>query len=169
MACLRAMDRHDCWKDCIAQFTNSAHPDPALGKSLLLFWEIHGIGSIPDGLKDDLPVFVDALMHHLPPYKGPRIILYRGELEARHLAGIYGIAWTSKPKVASKFADRRAALDGKSVVLRIEASSEMIVADHTMLVGGRAKTECEYIVDPRMIRSVSVVPRYEIPGADDIW
>jgi hypothetical protein len=168
-ACLRAMDRLDCWKDCISQLSYGARPDLALGKSLLLFWETYGLYSIPDGLKDNLPVFVDALRRHLPAYGGAGITLYRGELESRHIAGIHGIAWTSKPKIASQFADRRPDLEGKGVVLRIEASSKMIVADHTMLVGARAEAECEYIVDPRMIRAVSVVPRYEIPGADDIW
>jgi hypothetical protein len=160
----------ECWKDCIAQLVNYSHPDPGMGRALLRFWETYGLSSIPHGLKSDLPIFVDALRRHLPTYRGHAITLYRGELEARHLAGIYGISWTSKPKIASQLADRRNAIkEGTGVVLRIDASSEMIVADHTMLVGPRAEPEREYIIDPRMIRSVSVVPRYDIPGADDPW
>ena len=158
-ACMRVMKRLDCWKECIAQFTQGPHPDATVAKELLSFWVIYGHYSIPRGLKDNLPVFVDALRYHLPSYSGPGLTLYRGEVEERHLKGIYGIAWTSRLDAARIFAGNRiTAKEGNGVILKIDASTEMIVADHTMLIGGRTEDELEYIVDPRMIRSVTVVP-----------
>lgn len=151
-----AMDRLDCWRECIAQFTRGPGPDDAIGGALLAFWNDSGLTRIPRGLKGDLPVFVDALRHHLPVYVGHDVTLYRGEDEARHRAGMYGIAWTSDPEVAEMFASRRKGLgEPEGVVLRIEASPEMIVVGPTE--SSLWQQEHEYIVNPRLIRSVVTV------------
>jgi hypothetical protein len=169
-ACIRSMNDLECWKECVAQLTQWPRHDAAIGEALLSFWMTFGYYSIPRGLKEELPVFIDALRHHLPTYNGPSLTLYRGEVEARHLAGIYGIAWTSRPKVASDFAANRVtAAEGNGVVLQIEASSKMIVAYHRHLRGPRVTIEQEYIIDPRMIRSVTLVPPSAIPVSDNPW
>jgi hypothetical protein len=58
-------------------------------------------------------------------------MLYRGQLEARHLEGTYGIAWTTDLVYAGIFARNREYenVEGPGVVLRIEASAHMIVVD----------------------------------------
>jgi hypothetical protein len=68
---------------------------------------------------------------------------------------VYGIAWTSKLKVAEMFARRRDHLEDSGVVLQIEAGPEMIVyagPAHSEYLG-----EDEYLVDSRLIRGVQVL------------
>ena len=108
--------------------------------------------SIGRGLREGLPHLVDAFRYLLPPYAGKGMTLYRGEVESRHLMGIYGIAWTPIFEKARQFADRRSPDEGRGVVLKIEATPNMIVAaaqecsQHTLTLG-----EDEYLVDPRLI------------------
>jgi hypothetical protein len=65
---------------------------------------------------------------------------------------IYGISWTPIFEKAKQFADRRPPDEGLGVVLRIEATPDLIVAavkdysQHTITLG-----EDEYFVDPRLI------------------
>jgi hypothetical protein len=100
---MSAMNRLGCWRSCIAQFTRGPGGDAPLGASLLGFWTGYGLNRIPAGLKEDLPVFVDALRHHLTAYTGPGVTLYRGEDAARYRAGVYGIEGDVPfpPKLAS--------------------------------------------------------------------
>jgi hypothetical protein len=86
-----AMNHLDCWPQCVAQLSCWPHPDAALATALMSFWNTYGLWSIPRGLRENLPIFVDALKCHLPRYDGPSMTLFRGELEARHKQGIYGI------------------------------------------------------------------------------
>jgi len=111
---------------------------------------------IPQSLKSDYDVLVDALRNLLPPYDGPPIRLLRGELESRYRDGILGIAWTPHIKVARMFANRRAHLgEGRGVVLEIDATTEMIVC----APGGHRipLKEDEHIVDPRLIQEIRIV------------
>ena len=149
-----AMTRLDCWRQCFERVAHEPH-DQALGDGLLSFWMAYGLCSVPCGLKDDIAVFADALRRHLPPYRGPGMTLYRGQLESRNLAGVYGIAWTSRRRVARDFAARQASLEQQqSVVLRIDAEPGRIVAPPTE--GSLWMDEHEYIIDPRGIQAVVV-------------
>ena len=127
---------------------------------LLSFWRARGLWSIPRGLKNDLPLFADALRYHLPAYTGPEVILYRGQNKERHLAGVYGIAWTTDVVYAGIFSRLR---DTEGVVVRTVATPPMIVADAPTYDGYLKEGEEEYIIDPRLIQSLDVVPPSEIP------
>ena len=150
-----ALDRLDCWEEAVSRLTEGRRsPDLAAGRAVLSFWNTYGLHSIPNGLREKLPCLVDALRFFLPRYEGPSMTLYRGELASRHSEGIIGISWTPILSTAQIFAHRRSG-EGRGVVLKIEASPEMIVtalrhhSDWTLTL-----EEDEYIVDPRLIGSV---------------
>jgi hypothetical protein len=48
----------------------------------------------------DLKVVIPAFRHLLPPYSGPSLHLYRGELTSKHLMRDYGFSWTTSIEVA---------------------------------------------------------------------
>ena len=65
------------------------------------------------------------------------------------------ISWTPDLGVATMFADRRRYIEGRGVVVEIEARPDMIAAppgEHTSWLG-----EEEYVIDPRLIRDVRVL------------
>jgi len=148
------MNRHDCWRQCFEGIADQPS-DFNVGHRLLDFWMTYGLTSgecsIGHGFKNDIAVFADALRRHLPPYQGPDMTLYRGQLEIRHLAGIYGIAWTSKLETAKRFATYHSAGEGPAVVLHVQAEALRIIA----LPGRHSREtmdEHEYIIDPRGIQ-----------------
>jgi hypothetical protein len=156
---LRALNRLDCWRVAIDQLMTGPSPNVKKGKALLSFWNTYGLHSIGRGLKHELPHLIDAFRYLLPPYTGGGLTLYRGEVESRHLEGVYGISWTPLYEKARQFALMRSPDEGVGVVLKIEATPELIVAavrdysEQTLILG-----EDEYFVDPRLINGrVSVV------------
>ena len=158
-ATLRALNRLNCWREAVDQLMTGPSPNIAKGCALLSFWNTYGLHSIPRGLSEDLPHLVDAFKYFLPPYKGQGLTLYRGELESRHTMGVHGISWTPIFETAKRFASRRSPDEGRGVVLKIEATPNMIVAavrdysKHTLTLD-----EDEYLVDPRLIQGkVSIV------------
>lgn len=152
---MRTMDRLECWCEIFKRL--SLNPNGVTGKQLLKFWVTYGLYHIPNSLKGDLVYFVDALKMLVPPYSGPSLKLYRGELEARHQNRIYGIAWTSRLEAAVVFARRREPDEGTGVVLEIDATPSMIVVrcedSHLW------NHEQEYIIDPRHIQEVRSLDR----------
>jgi hypothetical protein len=158
-AVIRALDRLDCWSQAVHQLRLS-RPTETHAQTLVSFWIERGLYSIPMGLRDDMPDLIDAFRRFIQPYQGPTVTLYRGELETRYAKGVCGIAWTTSLRTAEMFARRRVPLqEGPGVVLKIEATAEVIVADlkqfstHATNIG-----EDEYIVDPRLIQDmISVV------------
>lgn len=151
-ASMRALNRLDCWRRAVDQLLIGPSPNLAKGLALLSFWYTYGLHSIGRGLRQDLPHLVDAFKYLLPPYTGEGLTLYRGEVESRHIMGVYGISWRPIFEKAKQFADIRSPDEGRGVVLKIEATPNMIVAavkdysQHTLALG-----ENEYFVDPRMI------------------
>lgn len=151
-AVVRALNRHDCWCRAVDRLRIGPSPNLAKGRALLSFWYTYGLHSIGRGLRDDLPHLVDAFKYLLPPYTGKGLTLYRGEVESRHAMGVYGISWTPIFEKAKQFADIRTSEEGRGVVLKIEATPDMIVAavkdysSHTLALG-----ENEYFVDPRRV------------------
>jgi hypothetical protein len=159
-AAMRALNRLNCWREAISQLMIGPSPNLAKGLALLSFWYTYGLHSVGRGLREDLPHLVDAFKYLLPPYTGEGLTLYRGEVESRHTTGVYGISWTPILEKAEQFANLRSPEEGRGVVLKIEATPNMIVAavkdysQHTLVLG-----ENEYFVDPRMIHGkVRVVP-----------
>lgn len=158
-ATIQALNRLDCWREAVDQLIKGRSPNVASGCALLSFWNNYGLYTIPQGLREHLPHLIDAFKYLLPPYTGKSITLYRGELESRHRSGVYGISWTPLIETAEMFAHRRWLSEGSGVVLKIEATPDMIVAavkefsEHTLRLG-----EDEYVVDPRLLAGrVSVV------------
>ena len=158
-AVMRALDRHDCWGDALGNLKQGQSPNAKMGDALLSFWFTYGLYSVPRALREDLPHLIDAFHYLLPPYVGQGLTLYRGELASRHRMKVYGIAWTPMLSVAEMFAARRLPDEGQGVVLKLDATPDMIVAkvrdhsEHTLRLG-----EDEYLVDPRKIQGrVSVV------------
>ena len=150
---MRAVGRLECWAQATAHFSDGPEPDTEKAGVLLSFWFTYGLQSIPAGLKEDLVCLVDAFRKLLPPYRGVGSVLYRGELASRHAQGVYGISWTPNIEAAQRFSRRRSLLgEGAGVVLKIEASPNMIVAavrdlsSHTLTL-----EEDEYILDPRRL------------------
>ncbi len=152
-ATVKALNRHNCWRAAIDGLVTGPSPNRPKGIALLSFWKTYGLHSIPRGMTEDLHCLIDAFKYLLPPYTGEGLTLYRGELDSRHKKGIYGISWTTIFKTAKMFADRRLPDEGRGVVLKIEAMSNMIVAamkdylPHTLKV-----EEDEYLIDSRMIK-----------------
>jgi len=156
----RTMNRLDCWRQCIEHVTREA-PDQAVGAGLRSWWEGSGLTSGPHGisaaLKNDIVIFADALRRHLPSYDGPGMTLYRGQLESRHRAGIFGISWTSELAVARTFATYHSAEEGPAVVLRIDAEASRIIAPPSERSRSwKGHYEHEYLIDPRGIQPVVV-------------
>ena len=158
-ATIRALNRLDCWRGAVDQFMKGPSPNKVKGCALLKFWNDYGLHSVGRGLRDDLPHLVDAFKYLLSPYTGEGLTLYRGEVESRHTMGVYGISWTPIIEKAKQFANIRSPEEGCGVVLKIEATPNMIVvrvkdhSQHTLKLG-----EDEYLVDPRLIQGrVSVV------------
>ena len=153
-ATVRALNRLDCWPQAVDQLMTGYSPNIPTGRALLSFWNTYGLYSIPRGLRENMPLLVDAFRYLLPPYTGKGLTLYRGELESRHVRGIYGISWTPNLDKAKEFANRRSPDEGHGVVLRLDAIPKLIVAalrhysPHTLTLG-----EDEYLLDPRLIRS----------------
>jgi len=158
---IRAMDKHKCWREAIEQLQLGPHPNVALGDALLDFWFTYGMRSIPRGLKNDLPVLLDAFKHLWLPYTGVGLTLYRGEMSSRHKRRTYGIAWTPRIDRAKDFVK----LNHPGVLLKIEATPKMIVAairdhsDHTLTLD-----EDEYLVDTRGIADKVVIISNEAGG-----
>jgi hypothetical protein len=153
-ALMRAFDRLDCWHEAIAQLADITPRNKVLGDGLLSFWTVYGF-HIADSLKGDWTVLADSLRHHLDPYTGSEIKLYRGELASRHTSGTYGIAWTPRFKTAEMFGHRRAFGEGPGVILEITATPDMIISaptTHSLYLN-----EDEYVIDPRLIREVRVI------------
>jgi hypothetical protein len=152
-AAMRALDRLGCWREALSRLTTGTSPNEVVGRALLWFWISYGF-HVGSSLKGD-PILVDVFKYLLPPYRGPALKLYRGELHSRHLERIYGISWTPKLDVANMFANRRSGVDGRGVTLELEATPDMIAAspgEHTSWLG-----EEEYVIDPRLIRGVRVL------------
>jgi hypothetical protein len=151
---MRGLDRLNCWHEAIGQLITGTRPNEVLGRALLGFWISYGL-HIARSLKGDL-ILVDAFKHLLPPYDGPALKLYRGELHSRHVERTYGFSWTPNVSVATMFASRRQSTgEGHAVTLEIDATPAMIAVppgEHTSWLG-----EDEYIIDPRLIQTVRVL------------
>jgi hypothetical protein len=132
-------------------------PDAALGDALVRNWLAYGM-TLGVAFEEHIVLLADALRQHLPPYYGPGLNLFRGQLETLHQKRCYGLSWTPDLEVAQMLATRHGAGEGDAVVLRINATPEMILADlreypHASI----AQREPQLLVDPRRIGEVEVI------------
>jgi hypothetical protein len=146
---MQALDRLGCWHEALEQLISGPSAREIPGAAVLWFWTADGF-HISDSLMGDR-ILETVLKTLLPPYIGPGQTLYRGEAAERYRVGIYGMSWTSDPKVARMFAQLRDPPGG--VVLKLDASPDMIICGPT--AHSIELQEHEYLVDPRMIRQAS--------------
>ncbi|TCA38498.1 hypothetical protein E0H72_26430 [Rhizobium leguminosarum bv. viciae] len=110
-----------------------------------------------DHLRQELGdrILVDAYRVLLPSYRGPAVLLYRGEGADNRRRRCYGLSWSANRSVAERFAEGTSRMyeDG-SVLLETLAPPEAILMKMPKRYG-----EDEYLVDRRSLRAVRVLQR----------
>jgi hypothetical protein len=142
-------------------------PNPTLGDALVRHWLAYGM-KLGVAFEENIVVLGDALRRHLPPYHGPGLTLVRGQIETLHRKQCYGLSWTPDIEVARMHATHHGAGEGDAVVLRMDVSAEMIIADlreypHASI----AQREPQFLVDPRMVSGIEVIETVPWPSSED--
>jgi hypothetical protein len=107
---------------------------------------------------DDL-LLIRALRVLLPPYRGPAVMLFRGDGARNCRRRTYGLSWTGERAVAEDFANREwRTTEGGSVVLQTLASPEAIICAPCLHDDGYG--ENEYLIDRRRLGGVTVLQRF---------
>jgi hypothetical protein len=101
-------------------------------------------------------VLLDALWKLLPPYKGPAMTLYRGELFANRQYRTYGMSWTKYRDMGEGYAKLRSC-PGGSVLLETIAEPGAIIC---ACPRSEDKGEGEFVVDRRRLGKVRVLERF---------
>jgi hypothetical protein len=110
---------------------------------------------------DDLAL-VRALRVVLPPYEGPGLRLWRGELALNQRHGTYGLSWTSHRQRAQAFAyGHRDEAVGGMVLIEAKVGPNAIIA--ALALPGPTKGELEYLVDRRQLNDVRAVEWFRPP------
>jgi len=94
----------------------------------------------------------------MPKYKGPSLIVFRGENEHRFNAGEIGFCWTENREVAERFASGRNACNGKGFLLQAYAPSEAIFSgpnDHSNHIN-----EHEVTLNPNLLTDIKIITSY---------
>lgn len=132
-------------------------PRDDVRNSFRSFWDEHG-WTIRMKVADD-SALCDVLRNLLEPYKGPHLILYRGEIAAQREQEIYGISWTTDIQVARMFARGLNCLppDG-GVLLKSLVSAEAIISSPSE--HSKRLDEYEFVVDPRGLNEVRTMERF---------
>jgi hypothetical protein len=162
-AATNALIRLDCLGDALKDCLKGPRPNRGKLETLLHLWNGRGMSAVPRALKEDLRLFTDAIRYFAPPYVGDELTLYRGQNRTRHENGIYGIAWTSRYKIAEQFSRLR---DTPGIVVKIDASRDIIVVHVPDFIstrktepGNKLEYEDEYLLDPRKSKGKVTVAR----------
>jgi hypothetical protein len=147
--------RGNAWRNVLIELAQRP-VDYEIGESLVMAWLVGGI-RLGRAFQKDIGLFAEALRRHLPRYDGGGLTVFRGQLETFHRKRCYGISWTTDMEVANTLATWHAAGEGEAVVLRMAASSEMIIADLRQHLHARYMEEPQLLVDPRMVGEVEVI------------
>lgn len=147
-----ALIRLDCLGPALKDCFKGKRPNVRKLEALLHLWNLRGLGSIPNALKENLCLFTDVIRYYAPPYTGQGLTLYRGQSRTRHEDGNYGIAWTSSYEIAKRFSMRKVS----GAVVKIDASQDMILVHLPDFIStpmtepsDKLSYEDEYILDPR--------------------
>jgi hypothetical protein len=128
---------------------------PAIRRGFLETWVQHG-ESWRTEVNDDL-VLTGALWALFPPYRGPAVVLYRGDTALNRKRRLYGACWSRLRTIAEQHAQHKRHGPQGSVLLKTLAPREAIICalpDHTESV------EAEYLVDRRRLGRVTVEARF---------
>jgi hypothetical protein len=150
-AATRVSGFDDCWNYALEEILRvQPSISPAIRREVLDTWAWQGrvmrCSAYGDGL------LVDAMRHILGHYRGPARRLYRGERLAAYERGDIGIAWSKHRRVAEWFAR----WPEGGVVLETIAPPRAILGRVPSWSNGGLYLG-EYLVDPRLLESVSVV------------
>jgi len=150
-----ALVRFQAFDSVLKHAMRGSQPNVEKVKVLLRLWNNRGLHAIPRALSNDLFLFTELIDHFVPNYCGSGLTLYRGQSKQRYEQAIYGIAWTSIPRIASIFAGNR---DDAGIVLRVEATPDMIIcrlgdyiSTPKTVEGTGDDYEDEYLIDPRRL------------------
>ena len=149
-----AIKRHGCWHEALSPILQFPGPDESIGQRVFALWISYGFG-IARSMNDNHLIIAEVLKHLLPPYKGPGLTLYRGQSKAHYDEHWYGFSWTPKLESARNYSAWHRKDGCHGVVLRIDATPEMIVAapnEHSSGIG-----DYEYVLDPKLLKGISVV------------
>lgn len=131
---------------------------PAIQAGMVGHWVQSG-DSIRSDINDDAALLV-GLRSLMPPYSGGAVTLYRGDSFVNRRRRSYGLAWTSDPEIARRFADGIwRTFDGGSVVLAAEVPAAAIICEMDAHLTADMRGEREFLVDRRRIGPVRVVER----------
>ena len=132
-------------------------PTDNIRKSFTSFWVVSG-WIFREKVADD-SALCDALRNFLPPYDGPPMKLYRGEIATRHELEEYGVAWTCEIEKARDYAGGLHMLQPSGGVL-IESlvPAEAIISDLREL--SHLSEEYEIVVDPRGLNEIREIRRF---------
>ena len=97
--CFAALSRSQCWRDFFVHVAALPSVHPAAQADFLTLWTRIGWLLRTYQIKDDA-VLLNGLWKLLPPYDGPPLDLWRGQLRDEPV----GMSWTSSLLVARKFA-----------------------------------------------------------------
>lgn len=139
------------WRTLMRELTACAPKDAAIADRFHTQWHVshHYIRE----LVDDDELLMDMLWTWLPRYKGPDLLLYRGENIDRLERGKIGTAWSDKEENAQMFARGLNAVGKGGVIMETTAPANAIIAGpsaHSIWLG-----EHEFTVDWRRLGTIS--------------
>jgi len=156
-AAIQSIESSGLWPQAIRAIGNLATASDIIREGFHTLWTVKGHRIREQVADDDL--LLDALPRILPPYRGPSLILFRGESLARHREKRYGFAWTSRIACAEMFGRGLNAMHpGGGVLLRAEVPAIAIIAGPS--AHSRYLDEHEFTVDPRLLPSIKLIGQY---------
>lgn len=159
---LENLDTSGLWKPVMRKIATLPHVTPGMRRAWRSLWR-HSGDHIRGEVGDDL-LLIAALGKLLPPYRGPALRLYRGELSDNRRRGTYGLSWSLSIEVADGFATSpvRRQADGGTVLLRAVVQPEAIICMIPKTDDIYGEAEC--LVDRRLLTRVEVLRRYTQAG-----
>jgi hypothetical protein len=153
-AILEGLTESASWGEVVAQVVGGGSAPWGI-EDFGTYWIVAG-HRIREQVANDR-VLIQFLRKVLPPYRGSRVVLFRGESRERFLAGKVGLSWSADQATAAMFASGLNSIGG-GLVLRAAFEPEGVIAEpnaHSLYLG-----EHQYTVDPRAAQRVEVIAEF---------
>jgi hypothetical protein len=162
-----ALQRHGLWREALLAVSKIKTPHPRARRRFVQLWRPWAAWSTVRKLVDDDDLYFAGLRVLLPPYEGPPLTLYRGQLKHEPISA----SWTSQDHVARRYAHFgfRPLFSPLAVELA-DLWVENLISDRlnpVLLKGRMTRREIisdmsdnfcfEYIVDPRQARFSTIL------------
>ncbi|MGF7192483.1 hypothetical protein JOE11_005561 [Robbsia andropogonis] len=161
---LETADKRLCWVEALQQVAYECIDNEQHREQCLTTWVTYG-GRIREEVGDDV-LLVRLLRKILPSYKGPSLMLFRGESAGRFEAGTIGLCWSSQRHTAEMFGGGlNAYYEGGGVLLSAMVDASGIISGpgrHNKWIG-----EEEYTIDPSAVTRWEMLERYPQPTGRD--